>query len=79
MKTELLISLLLIASLITNLSAVSPQEEMVRVELTFVDGFTGKPVDGSVWAGFWKADELWKENMFQGEVVEDYLKEVKDC
>jgi len=77
LKTELLISLLLIASLITNLSAVSPQEEMVRVELTFVDGFTGKPVDGSVWAGFWEADELWKENMFQGEVVEDYLKEVK--
>ncbi|MCD6088895.1 endo-1,4-beta-xylanase [Candidatus Bathyarchaeota archaeon] len=77
MKTELLISLLLIASLITNLSAVSSREEMVRVELTFVDGFTGKPVDGSVWAGFWKADELWKENMFEGEVFRDYLEEVE--
>ena len=78
MKIKLFISSLLIVSLITSLSAVSAQrEEIVHVELTFIDGFTGKPVDGSVWAGFWKADELWKENMFQGEVVEDYLEEVK--
>ena len=78
MKIKLFISSLLIVSLIASLSAVSAQrEEMVHVELTFIDGFTGKPVDGSVWAGFWEADELWKENMFQGEVVEDYLEEVK--
>ena len=77
MKIKFFISFLLIVSLITSLSAVSGQQETVHVELTFIDGFTGKPVDGSVWAGFWKADELWKENMFQGEVVEDYLKEVK--
>jgi len=71
----LILFILLISSLVTVISATS--SEMVRVELMFIDGFTGKPVDGSVWAGFWKADELWKENMFQGEVVEDYLKEVK--
>ena len=78
LKIKLLLSCLLIFSLIMSLSTASPQrEEIVHVELMFIDGFTGKPVDGNVWAGFWKADELWKENMFQGEVVEDYLKEVK--
>ena len=78
MKIKLFILSFLIVSLIGNLSAVSSQQEgIVHVKLTFIDGFTGKPVDGSVWTGFWKADELWKENMFQGELVEDYLKEVK--
>ena len=77
MKIKFFISFLLIVSLITSLSAVSGQQETVHVELTFIDGFTGKPVDGSVWAGFWKADKLWKQNMFQGEVIEDYIKEVK--
>ena len=77
MKIKLFILSFLIVSLIANLSAVSAQQEgIVHVELTFIDGFTGKPVDGSVWAGFWKADKLWKQNMFQGEVIEDYIKEV---
>ena len=78
MKIKLFILSFLIVSLIANLSAVSSQQEgIVHVELTFIDGFTGKPVDGSVWADFWKANELWKENMFEGEVVRDYLEEVK--
>ena len=78
MKIKLFISFLLIVSLITSLSAVSGQQEIVHVELTFIDGFTGKPVDGSVWAGFWKADKLWKQNMFQGGSYRRLYKGSKD-
>jgi len=65
--------LLLAATPLTTLSQQT--DENVRIELRFVDGFTGKPVEGHIWLGFWNADKLWKENLMNddAEFVEDYL------
>jgi len=74
-KLILFLFTLLASSLITMVSATFL--EKVHVKLTFVDGYTGKPVEGHVWLSFWEADELWKENMIWE--MEDETKFVQNC